>query len=142
VLLFVSVPRFFPLLIMFFAFALRLFTFTSQCFCLCFTSFYLCFTNKRNFLFTIIIVLFVNEKYYDVLISILFIDCRLYILVIPAQAGIQSLSIIIMFNYFGSFLTVIDITIFCLCVTMFLAFALRLFTFALRTNGIFYSLSS
>jgi len=36
-------------------------------------------------------------------IPILFIDCRLPILVIPAQAGIQGLSISIMFNSFGNF---------------------------------------
>jgi hypothetical protein len=38
-----------------------------------------------------------------VVIPILFIDCRLPILVIPAQAGIQGLSISIMFNSFGNF---------------------------------------
>ena len=41
------------------------FDFTSRCFCLCVTTFYLYFTNKRNFLFTVNVVLFANEKYYE-----------------------------------------------------------------------------
>jgi len=42
---------------------------------------------------------------------ILFIDCRLPDLVIPAKAGIQALPVSIMYNFFGNFLTIIGITI-------------------------------